>query len=283
MTFIPFEFYQAHWELFSGQPYSFRKNPFKSILIDTDKIKGDSYKAFTRQFFSTLDSTDQHELSLKLKKHISDFNEEIELSPLMDKHLGVDPNRLVVQESLEVYDSKDNKLLLRDMGSGTENIIKTRLALSNKKSTLVLLEEPENHLSFDLSRIQINEIKGADKDNRQVIVSTHSPLVVSKLSLENLKWLNKDGELVSFKNITKETSNFFLKADNIDILQVILANKVILVEGATEYIIMHDILENCLNENPDKLGIHVVSMGGNYYKRFKEISSITKTKISSLS
>lgn len=51
LDFIPFEFYRATWKSFSGETYNFRKNPFKSILIDTDKVKGDSFSNFTRQVF----------------------------------------------------------------------------------------------------------------------------------------------------------------------------------------------------------------------------------------
>ncbi|MCV3739873.1 AAA family ATPase [Lentilactobacillus hilgardii] len=279
LDFIPFEFYQAQWLLFSGQPYTFRKNPFKSILIDTDKVKGDSYRSFTHQFFSTLDDVEQHDLSLKLKKNISNFNSEISKLDIGTSNLGVDPTRIVIQDTLEVFDSEEKSLLLRDMGSGEENIIKTNLAMSSKNSTLVLLEEPENHLSFDLARKQINKIQGVKSGNRQVIVSTHSPLLASKLSIGNLKWLNDEGKLISFKDVPKDTAEFFLKADNIDILQVILAKKVVLVEGATEYMLMQDIIKNTFGKASDELGIHIVSMGGNYYKRFKDIVTITKNRV----
>ncbi|MBA1394686.1 ATP-binding protein, partial [Lactobacillus sp. XV13L] len=171
----------------------------------------------------------QHKLSLKLKKHISNFNSEITGLDLETNNLCVDPTRMVVQDTLEVSNIDKDGILLRDMGSGEENIIKTSLAMSSKNSTLILLEEPENHLSFDLARKQVIKIKGAEYNKRQVIVSTHSPLLASKLNINNLKWLNNDGKFVSFKDVSEDTAEFFLKADNIDILQVILAKKVVLV------------------------------------------------------
>jgi predicted ATP-dependent endonuclease of OLD family len=279
LDFIPFEFYHAQWTLFSGLPYSFRKNPFKSILINTDKIKGDSYKSFTHQYFSTLDNIVQHKLSLKLKKHISEFNSDIAQLDKEANSLCVDPTRMVVQDTLEVSNPDTDGLLLRDMGSGEENIIKTNLAMSSKNSTLILLEEPENHLSFDLARQQVSKIKGAEDEKRQVVVSTHSPLLASKLNINNLKWLNDERNFVSFKDIPDDTAEFFLKADNIDILQVILARKVVLVEGATEYMIMQNIVRGLFKKGADELGIHIVSMGGNYYKRFKDIVNVTKNKV----
>lgn len=278
IRFIPYEFYRASWNGFSGQSYNFRRNPFKSILIDNDKIRGNSYKIFAHQIFNSLDLKEQHALSLKLKEYINQFNNDISAS--QKQRFTIDTTRLVVQDILDVFDDSDNsKLLMRDMGSGKENILKTDLAVHSKNSTLILLEEPENHLSFDLARKQISKIKNIEENDVQIIVSTHSPLLASKLKVNNLRWLNEDGKIISFNNVPKDDVQFFLKADNIDILQIILAKKVILVEGATEYIAMPDMIEkSCNNQTSDQLGFHVVSMGGSFYKRFKEIAKVTKIK-----
>ena len=279
IRFIPYEFYRASWNGFSGQSYNFRKNPFKSILIDNDKIRGNSYKIFAHQIFNSLDLKEQHALSLKLKEYINRFNNDISAS--QKQRFTIDTTRLVVQDILDVFDDSDNsKLLMRDMGSGKENILKTDLAVHSKNSTLILLEEPENHLSFDLARKQISKIKNIEENDVQIIVSTHSPLLASKLKVNNLRWLNEDGKIISFNNVPKDDVQFFLKADNIDILQIILAKKVILVEGATEYIAMPDMIEeSCNNQTSDQLGFHVVSMGGSFYKRFKEIAKVTQNKV----
>lgn len=279
IRFIPYEFYRASWNGFSGQSYNFRKNPFKSILIDNDKIRGNSYKIFAHQIFNSLDLKEQHALSLKLKKYINQFNNDISAS--QKQRFTIDTTRLVVQDILDVFDDSDNsRLLMRDMGSGKENILKTDLAVHSKNATLILLEEPENHLSFDLARKQISKIKNIEENDVQIIVSTHSPLLASKLKVNNLRWLNEDGKIISFNNVPKDDVQFFLKADNIDILQIILAKKVILVEGATEYIAMPDMIEeSCNNQTSDQLGFHVVSMGGSFYKRFKEIAKVTKNKV----
>jgi putative ATP-dependent endonuclease of OLD family len=279
LDFIPFEFYRATWKSFSGETYNFRKNPFKSILIDTDKVKGDSFSNFTRQVFLTLENEKQHKLSLSLKKHINDFNFDIEREEIGVNKLGIDSTRLAVKDVLDVFDAHNKELLLRDEGSGEENIIKTDLAMSSNDSKLILLEEPENHLSFDSARKQITKIEGAESEDRQVIITTHSPLLVSKLRIDNIKWLTGDERMVSFEEIPEDTVEFFLKADNIDILQIILAKKVILVEGATEYILMANMIENVFNKTPEECGMHIVSMAGNYYSRFEKIAEITKNKV----
>lgn len=278
LEFIPFEFYSANWQTFGGFPYSFRKNPMKSILINTDNSTGDSYKAFTKQLFATLTKQNQNNISLSLKRKIEDFNHDVRKNYKLPNRLEIDSNRFVVQDNLDVV-AEDSDMLLRDMGSGTENIIKTNLAMK-AESKLVLLEEPENHLSFDLARKQIKQISRLNEESdRQLIVTTHSTLLASKLSINNLKWLNSEGQMVSFKDISEETAVFFQKADNIDVLQVILSERCILVEGATEYILMEDMVEQVTHRSANEQRIHIVSMGGNYYKRFKEIVNITKNKV----
>ncbi|AYG38906.1 hypothetical protein CFI14_10785 [Lactiplantibacillus pentosus] len=278
LEFIPFEFYSANWQTFGGFPYNFKKNPMKSILINTDNSTGDSYKTFTKQLFATLTKQNQNNISLSLKQKIEDFNHDVRKNYNLPNRLEIDSNRFVVQDNLDVVD-EDSNMLLRDMGSGTENIIKTNLAMK-AESKLVLLEEPENHLSFDLARKQIGQISRLNEENdRQLIVTTHSTLLASKLSINNLKWLNGEGQMVSFKDISDETAMFFQKADNIDVLQVILSKRCILVEGATEYILMEDMVQRVTHDSTNSQRIHVVSMGGNYYKRFKEIVNITKNKV----
>lgn len=276
IEFIPFEFYTAKWKTFGGETYSFRKNPFKSILIDTNRSTGDSYKVFTKQVFSTLSRNEQNNMSIELKKKIDEFNKKMKEEFRIKHLLEIDPNRFVIEDNLDVIDA-DKDILLRDMGSGTENIIKTQLAM-DVNSKLILLEEPENHLSFDLARQQIEQIKSKD-NSKQLIITTHSPLLASKLSISNLKWLNNEGKFISFQDIPQDTAQFFQKADNIDVLQVILSEKVILVEGATEYMIMEDMVKQVTGCSVNEKGIHVISMGGNYYKRFKDVVNKTKNRV----
>lgn len=68
-----------------------------------------------------------------------------------------------------------------------------------------------------------------------MIISTHNPLVISRLNLRKTIWIS-DKNAISLEKIDKKVADFFEKADNLTLLEFILSNKVILVEGATEYI-----------------------------------------------
>lgn len=83
-------------------------------------------------------------------------------------------------------------------GKGAQCIIKTQLALSHKqaeKASIVLIEEPESHLSFS----RLSELMGVIEkaaSGRQIIASTHSSFVANKLGLENLILLSGDNWLL---------------------------------------------------------------------------------------
>ena len=74
------------------------------------------------------------------------------------------------------------------IGKGEQCVIKTNLALAHKKtrtSNLVLIEEPENHLSHTMLNELLNTINKACAD-KQLIITTHSNFVANKLNLKNL-------------------------------------------------------------------------------------------------
>ena len=276
LDFIPFEFYKAKWQTFAGQSYSFRQNPLKSILIDTDKSVGDSYSNYTSQLFAAMERTDQYRIGINLKTALSDVDKKIHSN--YDK-LGVDVNRLRPLDFLEAFsDVGQGQLPVRDMGSGMESTIKTELALTTE-SKLVLVEEPENHLAFSLARRQIDNISKAGKEKRQVVVTTHSPLIVNRLSLSNVRWLQNNGTLKSFSGLDQDIVDYFIRLDNVDLLQVLLSPKLIVVEGPTEYILMENMIKAITGQNSEKLGIHIMSMRGDHFKRFVGLVKETSNKV----
>ena len=95
-------------------------------------------------------------------------------------------------------------------GTGTQCVIKTQLALSPKqaeKANIILVEEPESHLSFSrLSELMVVIQKVAS--GKQIIASTHSSFVENKLGLENLL-LRSESNCCSMKDLKKDTFEFF--------------------------------------------------------------------------
>lgn len=97
-------------------------------------------------------------------------------------------------------------------GRGLQCLLKTELALNNintNKNKIILIEEPENHLSYSnmnnlIDIIQVN----SNKKSSQIIISTHSSFVLNKLGIKNLILLsNKKSSKIT--NLSSNTEKYF--------------------------------------------------------------------------
>src|SRR5205807_1917656 len=80
-------------------------------------------------------------------------------------------------------------------GRGQQSLIKTGFALQRGRGKngidVLMLEEPENHLSHGNMRALVESIAGAG--DKQVFVATHSSLICSRLGLRRAILLDQDG------------------------------------------------------------------------------------------
>ena len=93
-------------------------------------------------------------------------------------------------------------------GRGLQCLLKTELALNNintNKDKIILIEEPENHLSYSNMNNLIDILQeNSNKESGQIIISTHSSFVLNKLGLENLILLsNKKSSKIT--NLSSDT------------------------------------------------------------------------------
>jgi putative ATP-dependent endonuclease of the OLD family len=150
---------------------------------------------------------------------------------------------------------------------------KTKLALGHKKSNeanLILLEEPENHLTHSRLNQLIHSIKSENQD-KQIIISTHSSFVANKMGLDNLILLN-NSKPTRFNDLKPDTKTFFEKIAGYDTLRLILCKKAILVEGDSDELIFQ---KAYMVKNggllPIQNEIDVISVGTSFL-RFLEIA-----------
>jgi putative ATP-dependent endonuclease of OLD family len=159
------------------------------------------------------------------------------------------------------------------IGKGEQSIIKTNLALAHNKSkeaNVILLEEPENHLSHSKLNELIQSIK-ASCAKKQIIVTTHNSFVANKLGLDSLTLLN-DRQSVKMCGLSPATKTFFEKIQGYDTLRLILCDKAILVEGDSDELVVQ---KAYMTANSGKLPIEdridVISVGVSFL-RFLEIA-----------
>src|SRR5690606_34831271 len=141
-----------------------------------------------------------------------------------------------LETDLTIY---DGSIAIDNKGKGKQCIIKSELALAKNDNDLdiVLLEEPENHLSHLNTQRLISKIREAD--NKQIFIATHSDLISTRLDLRKSILLNSSSnQPTKLSDLSEATAKFFIKAPDNNILQFILSSRVVLVEGDAEFILM---------------------------------------------
>ena len=192
-----------------------------------------------------------------------------------NRKFGVDTKKVVLETILSVY---EGTIALENRGSGMESLIKTEIALEKANGLdVILMEEPENHLSFTTLRKMLQEISNKQQKS-QIIVATHNNMIASRLNLNNLIWITEAG-MKSLSGVDKDVAKFFVKADDNAFLQLLLSNKVFLVEGATEFLLLPHFYKQLTGKKIEKDGISVISCNSISYKNYLEIAKKANKRI----
>jgi putative ATP-dependent endonuclease of OLD family len=172
-----------------------------------------------------------------------------------------------------------DEIPFQQIGKGEQCIIKTNLALSHRKdkeSSLMLLEEPENHLTYSkMSELVYNIEKYYI--NKQIIITTHSSFISNKLDLKNIILLSNN-KILKLDNLSHDTYNFFKKLAGYPTLRLLLCKKAVLVEGDSDELIYQKAYLVKNKKLPIQNGIDVVSVGLSF-KRFLEIAAHITIKV----
>lgn len=288
---LPIEYYDFSWSSFARDDRLTPTTiPFKSALIDSANTRYQSgtdiyVSRIIRDILSEEVKVKISQAHRKLKDTfaeddvIREVNKEIEQKEISDKKvkLSVDMSTKTAWEtSITTY---WDDIPFSYIGRGEQCLIKTKLALSHKKSQeahILLLEEPENHLSHAKLNKLINHIKESHEE-KQIIVSTHSSFVANKLGLSSLILLNIDKNTnkrneTRLKDLDEGTKKYFDKLAGFDTLRLILCRKAILVEGPSdELIVQKAYRDKTKGKLPIEDEVDVISVG-NSFLRFLEIA-----------
>ncbi|GAB6107996.1 ATP-dependent nuclease [Fusibacter bizertensis] len=292
ITSLPIEYYDVEWTMFSRNNITTRKIPLKSALIDStsNKYKNGSDMYIARIIKNSLELKEIIEISqahrqlrenFKIDKSVEKINKKIESNYTMsDKKVELSVELLTKnawENSLITY---IDSVPFMHIGKGEQSIVMTELALNNKKSKkadVILIEEPENHLSYSKLNQLLYRIKELNID-KQLIISTHSSFVANKLGLKNLVLLNNK-LTTKLDKLEESTKNFFEKISGYDTLRLILCNKAILVEGdSDELVIQKAYMDANKNKLPINDGVDVISVGTSFL-RFLEIAEKIGAKV----
>ncbi|MBO0994573.1 ATP-dependent nuclease [Bacillus sp. SD088] len=273
---VPTEYYKATWNTFQGRNYKRRMSPIKMIYLDNSTIKHDIFGNYARQIYNAnIEEKDHRSISSNFKQILSKFREEFDhlLTLQENQKFGLDSSKTDILKLLDIYESD---ISIQDMGKGKENVVRTEMALNKDVFDLVLIDEPESHLSYTRTRRLIDAIKNISQG--QVVIASHSSLIVNRLNLKNTIILSNENSR-SLTRLQPETARYFEKVDNLDILRFVLAEKVILVEGAAEYIILPKLFNIIQESEMDNNGVDIISMGSISFEKYRELSKILDKKV----
>ncbi len=285
ITTIPIEYYKISWKSFARDSVTARSIPIKSVLIDStsSKYQNGSDVYISRIIRNDLEDSERVKLSQAYRKMKSTFIDDASVRAINKKISGkakISDKDLSISVDLSTQNSWETTLMtyldnvpFHQIGKGEQCIIKTNLAIRHEKSkeaNLILLEEPENHLSHTKLNLLIKAVTDSC-DGKQVIISTHSSYVANKLGLENLILLN-DQTVTRLSELPSETFTFFKKLPGYQTLRMLLCRKAVLVEGdSDELIFQRAYMDTHGGRLPIEDGIDVISVKLTF-KRFLDIA-----------
>lgn len=284
---LPMEYFTVEWKDFAGRSLTKRAVKVSSSLIDASRIRlrsGSDY--FLQQIIEqSLSDRQNAQLARNFRNQQEAFAADpaiLDINTLLQTNSADITNKMLTMEantsagsgwetSLEPH---LDQVPFHHSGNGEQNMLKILLALSRKveDSQVILIEEPENHLSFSSLNQLISKI--AEKCvGRQVVITTHSSYVINKLGLEQLMLLS-DHAVTRLNNLSEETYSYFKKLSGYDTLRLVLAKKVILVEGPSDELIVQKAYRDLHDKRPIEDGIDVINVRGLSFKRFLDIAAL---------
>lgn len=281
---FPYEYYTISFTTFSGNGYSSYSKFLTHILIDNSAI---SNEYATRDYVKTMYYTNSNDIEKnryqnEYRRYKSKFKDEV-LHDLNGRIKGYEFSvKSDVKSNLETdLTIEENHISIDNKGKGRQCFIKTEFALrkkaKGKELNVVLIEEPENHLSYTNMKGLISKIDTSE--DKQIFIATHNDLICSRLDLRKAIILNHNSfDSLTLKILSADTAKFFIKSPSHNILEFILSKKVILVEGDSEYIMLESFFELVTHNTLESSGVSIISIGGTAFKRYLEIAKILNIK-----
>jgi putative ATP-dependent endonuclease of OLD family len=284
---VPFELYKIEWMSFAWKPLAQVAKPMGCLFVDPTRLHPTMGRS--RYINSIINaSVDKHArpmLNLAYRHLKIEFNEKDDVKAI-NEQLNADKElttkKLEIVADITPSGSWDSNLALAiddisfaHIGKGEQNQVQIKVAIQNKAKDVdvVMLEEPENHLSH-INLIQLVSYIEKKNAGKQIFLTTHSSYVLNKLSIEKLCLLSKRYE--KLKNIDGSTIKTLKRLPGYDTLRLVLAQKVILVEGPSDELVLKKIYLIANGRLPEEDGIDIIVVRGIGFKVYLDIAKALK-------
>jgi hypothetical protein len=130
-------------------------------------------------------------------------------------------------------------------GSGLRTFVTLAIALELNSSSLLLFDEPDSHLHSSIQRGIADMLLDSATDDRQIVISTHSPDMINHLPIKNIVWIDRSGTqgvrtdnvgaILTELGVTSNTSAITMQGRDI----------LLFVEGKIDRVAYEKLFEKC--------------------------------------
>lgn len=289
---VPTEYYKVDWLGFSGNPVTRRSVPVSASRIDASAIRLQSGADYYLQQIiqDHLSPVERAELSRAYRSLREQFSDAEAIEAINDKlaltesgitdgdlSLSIDISHRTAWETSRVPHL--DRLPFQFVGNGAQHMLKVLLALNRSadQAHVILIEEPENHLSPGSLNGLVKKI-GERCDGKQVLITTHSSFVLNKLGLDQLVLLH-DQKTTRLDALPASTLSYFKKLSGYDTLRLVLSTRAILVEGPSDELIVQRAYRDAHGKMPIEDGVDVINVRGLSFKRFLDIAKPLRKRV----
>jgi len=293
ITSIPIEFYKLEWLDFGWNPIKAVYKKFRALYIDPTRIHPTLGK---NQYISTILNTALNKeelvkLTLNYRENQQVFNNSNEVKMV---NIGLDTDHLITDTKLSIAAStlpvgsiqtslqlEVDDVPFQFIGKGEQSNVQIKLAIQNKSKDidLVMMEEPENHLSHTNLNKLVHYIE-KQRGTKQLFLTTHSSYVLNKLSIDKICLVQS-----GYKRLHKLAPSVvktLKRLPGYDTLRVALSRNVILVEGPSDELVLKKIYHRKYNRLPEQDGIDIIVVRGVGFDTFISVGMEIGTRINVL-
>ena len=287
--YFPYDYYSVRFSTFADEPYTGYKKKLRSIIIDSARMNTDfATSDFVRRMYRQYTESNEKERVI----HKSQYRQmrtsfQMESLQTLNSRVPKDQKYTFGLKSGSSMDLESDLMIYEDeigidsKGTGKQVFIKTDFALerSGENVDVILIEEPENHLSPVNLRSLVQRVASAKEG--QLFVTTHSSMISTRLEISNLLIMNQESvkNPIMLSDLKEETAKYFTKTPPASIVEYVLARKALLVEGPSEYMLMERFYKTWTGSTPEEDEVHVIDVRGLSFKRYLEISKLTGSKV----
>lgn len=265
------------------------KDYIRGILDDGNNVNSKEINRIVDDFYSAEGTKITENINKILntvyarsKNTSIDFITETELDLI--KHF-------IESTNIAFKDKKSGEIIPAKLnGLGYKNLMLLKLSiaifveklsgLNNSQIVLLLIEEPEAHTHPQAQEIFVKFLEefvaeiSSMSENCQILITTHSPHIANIVDFSSIRYLNINNEgtycrnLKDFANKNEDTLDFLSKYLSLTKCDIFFADKVILVEGTSERLLLPKFIEDISNEKEiegfylDKQYYSLIEVGG---------------------